>query len=295
MELAQRLVYRAVENDFVYRHVLNRRPVREFRRHRHLHRPTLGDEAARVLKSLEETGLAVSHVDRFEGMREAFDRLRDEALREEAKRGASVPNGTDQARTYAFMANVLGSFPRFDPRSPFTLFACQPPILDIVSAYFGMFVQLRKYAVFRSLADAVSENSKWHRDGPCDAMVMRVFAYFNDVGDRNGAMRYARGTHSKCPQRSRSVVPDDRLEATATSCAGPAGTLLFADTRGYHRAGEFSIGERWLYYAMFTSPGFGRDYFTRVGRTVPRDATPQSWAVSSPLRMLDGFLPRWAR
>lgn len=291
MELAKRLVYRAVENDFIYRKVLNRRPVREYAR-----RPVaLQGEAARVLASLDQTGLAVTHVDRFDGMRAAFDGLREEALRQEATRRETAPRGTDQARTYAFMANVLGSFPRFDPRSPFTQFACQPAILDIVNAYFGMFVQLRKYAVFRNTASAVSENSKWHRDGPCDAMVLRVFAYFNDVGDRNGAMRYAGGTHSKSPERSREVLPVDRLEAASSSCTGPAGTILFADTRGYHRAGEFTTGERWLYYGMFTSPGFGRDYFIRAKRTLPRDGTAMSWAVSSPLHLLDGFLPEWAR
>jgi hypothetical protein len=237
----------------------------------------------------------VSHIDRFEGMRSAFDLLREAALKEEGKRRDTAPRGTDQARTYAFMANVLGSFPRFDPRGPFTQFACQPDILDIVNAYFGMFVQLRKYAIFRNTASAVSENSKWHRDGPCDAMVLRVFAYFNDVGEQNGAMRYAQATHSKSVAGSRHVIPVDRLEQAGTSCAGPAGTLLFADTRGYHRAGEFTTGERWLYYGMFTSPGFGRDYFIRAKRTIPRDATASSWAVSSPLRLLDGFLPEWAR
>lgn len=286
MELAQRLLYRVVENDFIYRNVLNRRPVREFRRYR----TVLCDEGQRVLDELNETGIAISHVDHFTGMPEMFERLRAHAARVEAKRRSIVPAGSDQAKTYAFTANVLGSFPRFDPQSLFTLFACQPQILEIVTAYFGMFVQLRKYAVFRHKAAMVSENTKWHRDGPCDAMVFRVFAYFDDVGESNGALRYAQRTHSKSPERSRNVLTAERLEGAAKSCAGPAGTLVFADTRGYHRAGDFNLGERWVYYGMFTSPGFGRDYFTRKQRCSPRDATPSSWAVSSPLGLLDSLL-----
>lgn len=287
MELVRRLMYRVAENDFLYRNLLNRRPSREFRRHQ----TRLCGEGQRVLDALNETGLAISHVSRFEGLQGEFERLRAHTLKVEEKRHSMVPAHSDQAKTYAFMSNLLGSFPRFDPQSPFTRFACQAPILEIINAYFGMYVQLRKYAVFRSSPEAGSENGKWHRDGPCDAMVLRVFAYFNDVGDHNGAMRYAAHTHSKCTERSRGVLPVEQLDAMAQSCAGPAGSLVFADTRGYHRAGTFTSGERWLFNSMYTSPGFGRDYFMRSQRSLPKESTPLAWALSSPLRLIDNLLP----
>ncbi|MET1501889.1 phytanoyl-CoA dioxygenase family protein [Burkholderia sola] len=279
-------MYRLVECDFLYRNVLNRRSTLEYRRHR----VALCDEGRRVLAALDDGGLAITHVGRFAGMQPLFDALREHARKVETLRGKRVPLNSDQARVYAFMSNVLGSYPRFEPDSLFARFACQAPILEIVNAYFGMFAQLRKYAVFRHQPSAISENLKWHRDGLCDAMVVRVFAYFDDISAPNGAMRYARGTHSKGEQGSRVWLPPDRLDERAVSCDGPAGTLVFADARGYHRAGEFVKGERWLFNCMFTSPGFGADYFTRSARRRPAAGDPLSWALSSPLKFSDNFV-----
>jgi len=35
---------------------------------------------------------------------------------------------------------------------------------------------------------------------------------------------------------------------------GPAGTIIFADTRGYHKGGEAHEHDRIMYTCMFTSP-----------------------------------------
>ncbi|MET3493976.1 phytanoyl-CoA dioxygenase family protein [Variovorax boronicumulans] len=285
MSIVNRLLYRIAECDPLYRHVLNRRATREFR----AHQAELGDEGRRVLHDLDESGLAFTRIERFPGMADLFEELRERALLVEARRRDVVPAGSDQARTYAFMSNVLGSYPRFDPQSIFARFACQPPILEIVNAYFGMFTQLRKYAVFRNVFSNRSENGNWHRDGVCDAMVMRVFVYFDDVDERNGAMRYARGTHHRSEGGSRERIEGARLDTLSVSCCGPTGTLVFADTRGYHRAGEFTEGERWLYYGMFTSPGFGLDYFRRQEHRAAQRGDPVSWALSSPMTLADNF------
>lgn len=286
MRIANRLLHRVAECDFLYRNLLNRRTTREFRDHHSV----LCDEGRRVIQELNESGLALTSIDRFAGMQPLFAELRERAQYVEAQsRNNVVPAGSDQARTYAFMSNVLGSYPRFDPQSIFARFACQSPILEIVNAYFEMFTQLRKYAVFRNAFSNRSENGSWHRDGACDAMVMRVFVYFEDVGERNGAMRYARGTHHRSVRGSRETIDSAQLDAMSIPCCGPSGTLVFADTRGYHRAGVFTEGERWLYYGMFTSPGFGADYFQHREHCPAQRGDPVSWALSSPQTLADNF------
>ncbi|WP_230479315.1 MULTISPECIES: phytanoyl-CoA dioxygenase family protein [Burkholderia] len=291
MNLFDRIFHRLVECDFLYRNVLNRRPTREYRHHR----AVLCDEGRRILKALNDDGVAISHVSRFAGMQPLFDALREQACRAESQRRKRVPANSDQARVYAFMSNVLGSYPRFNPDSVYARFACQAPFLEIINAYFDMFVQLRKYAVFRHSGGGLSENGKWHRDGRCDTSVVRLFAYFADVGAGNGAMRYARGTHRKGAQGSRIEIAPASLDRQAVSCDGPAGTLVFADTRGYHRAGDFTQGERWVFNGVFTSPGFGADYFTRTGKRRPVRGNPLSWALSSPLTLTDNFAPDQSR
>ncbi|ALI10219.1 MULTISPECIES: phytanoyl-CoA dioxygenase family protein [Pseudomonas] len=285
MRIANRLLHRIAECDYLYRNLLNRRATREFRDHRSV----LCAEGQRVMQELNENGLALSSIDRFPGMQRLFDELRERAQYVEARSRKVVPAGSDQAKTYAFMSNVLGSYPHFDPNSIFARFACQSPILEIVNGYFGMFTQLRKYAVFRNAFSNHSENGKWHRDGACDAMVMRVFVYFEDVNERNGAMRYARGTHHRSLRGSRETIDSAQLEAMSVSCGGPCGTLVFADTRGYHRAEKFTEGGRWLYYGMFTSPGFGADYFRRQEHRQAQHGDPVSWALSSPQTLADNF------
>lgn len=273
------------ETECIYLHVLNRAPIREYRNHQ----CTLGEEAHRALDELTRTGMALSHVDRFPGLRPLFEELRDKSRSVEQSRKQRAPANSGQARTYAFTTNLLGSYPIFDPDSAFARFACHTDVLGLINAYFGMFSQLRKYAVFRNIPTAKSVNSSWHRDGVNDTMVFRLFAYFQDIGERNGATLYACGTHKKGPRGSREVLTDAQLEQSARSCAGPEGTLLFVDTRGYHRAGDFSDGERWLFNAMYTSPGFGADYFRRKSHRRPQKGDPVAWALSSPLKISDAW------
>lgn len=287
MRVLRGAILRAASNEFVLRYVLNGRSVRDFRRHR----PVLDGEALRVLKDLDRDGVSISHVERFPELTSLFDRLRDISLQVERRRRQAVPVGSDQARTYAFTNNILGAYPKFDAESVFAQFACHPVVLSIINSYVGMFCQLRKYAVFRNVATGRSVNADWHRDGETDAWIVRLFAYFGDVDTLNGATRYAPGTHKKGPQGSQRAMTPEELEAGAIDCNGVAGTLVFADTRGYHCAGRFDAGQRWVFNSLYTTPGFGADYFTRRGcRRLPESGNAFSWATSSPLQFGEGLL-----
>jgi ectoine hydroxylase-related dioxygenase (phytanoyl-CoA dioxygenase family) len=223
-----------------------------------------------------------------------FEELRQQALKIEsiaARRRFAAP-GSRQGGAPGTGSNLLGSYPLFDREGVFARFATQFELLEIVNAYFGMFAQLRDYAVFKTSALLDGVNSRWHRDAPYNAPVVRLFVYFAAVATENGALLYAPGTHSKSRRGSREVIGDEVLERIAVPCVGPAGTIVFADTRGYHRASNFVSGERWSYNCGFTSPGFGADFLTRRGVERPRSLDPKSWALASPLRLRDNFFYR---
>jgi len=280
---------RFVETDLFWRHVINFRPSREFRRYP-LRLPA---ESQRILEELNRTGMACTHIDQFPELNESFDALKRRSLQlEAAKANAVARRGRQGSSVYAFNANILGSFPKFDASSVFARFSTHLSLLDIVNAYFGMFAQLRKYAVFRNVATSEPQgvNSSWHRDSAFDTMVLRIFVYFSDINADNGALLYAPNTHKKSRFGSKQVLSNEELDSRAVAISGRAGTVVFADTRAYHKAGPFISGERWFYNSLFTSPGFGADYFSRSTRSHPHLRDPVSWALASPMRFTDNFI-----
>jgi hypothetical protein len=97
--------------------------------------------------------------------------------------------------------------------------------------------------------------------------------YLTDVDDDAGPFVYAAGTHLK-----KGAVPapaylfkdgstprsDDSQMSQVVSaehwvkCVGPKGTVVFADTRGFHKGGLARGRERILYVCEFFSQGAGR-------------------------------------
>ena len=106
-------------------------------------------------------------------------------------------------------------------------------------------------------------------------MILKVFVYLSDVSEENGPFVYAPGTHllgqvRRNPEFSLdggvARTTDTQMDAIVSrkdwvSCCGPAGTIVLADTHGYHRGGLVRAGERLLYTCMFTSPSCPRRYF----------------------------------
>jgi hypothetical protein len=98
-------------------------------------------------------------------------------------------------------------------------------------------------------------SQRWHRD-PEDEHVVKAFVYLSDVDEGAGPFEYVRGsTHGgrygdlwpwetgvlypPPGELEGAVAADDRL-----LLAGPAGTLILADTGGFHRGGYSRTGPR---------------------------------------------------
>lgn len=179
-------------------------------------------------------------------------------------------NDTQSVGNKTFNVELLGSCVNFEPNAVFARFALQDTLLNIANEYFRMLVKLRYYNVWYTFAtdSKARESQLWHFDRE-DNYILKVFLYLNDVDEGAGPFTYAPKTHSKGTLSGRepeyfleqnvrrtndeqmaAVVPQkDWIKAT-----GKKGTIVFADTRGYHKGGEARTSDRLMYTCMYTSP-----------------------------------------
>jgi hypothetical protein len=218
------------------------------------------------------------------GAQYAFEELERAVWALETSLSSTINQIREQADTFGFktyLLELLGLHPVLDPKDIFVRFGLQPVILNLVNSYFGMYVRLRAFNVWHIFPSSLPpRNSQlWHRD-PEDRYLVKLFVYLTDVTDGAGPLTYALGTHGlgsikSRPQVSREegrgalrgtdeqtsvVVPEARWLTTF----GPKGTLVLADTRGYHKAGLARDCDRILYTCMFASPASPfPEYFER--------------------------------
>ncbi|MGH9901285.1 MAG: hypothetical protein ACRD68_05530 [Pyrinomonadaceae bacterium] len=235
---------------------------------------SLSGEATRVVGDLNVYGMAVTSVDALLESRSCYEELGrtvddlEDALAGRLAAARADANDTGAVGRKTFNIELLGGRPVLDPESVYARFALQNPILQIANAYFGMLTRLRYYNVWHTFATrgAPRESQLWHRDRE-DHFILKVFVYLSDVGESAGPFTYATGSHMKrkltrtpayslegCVRRSTDeqmaeVVPRERW----TKGTGPRGTIVFADTHGYHKGGLARASDRLMYTCMFTS------------------------------------------
>jgi hypothetical protein len=263
----------AKKTDLVWRYVYNLVPTLNYGVR--LNKPLTSVES-NLVAMLNQDGIAVTSVDDLLGHSLEFkelyltvaDLLEDKkeeiaALKLNADEAVSIGNKT-------FNLEALGSELSFDPESVFARFALNRTFLNIADAYFRMRAKLRYYNVWYTAASASTarESQLWHFDRE-DNYILKIFLYLDDVDEGAGPFTYAPGTHKK--GRFRSIEPEYFLEggvrrttdeqmdavyprAEWKTCIGKKGTIVFADTRGYHKGGEARTKDRLMYTCMYTSP-----------------------------------------
>lgn len=265
--------------EFTFRYIFNFAPTLTYKFGRH----SLSGEAARVLKDLNRNGVAMTST----GAARAAADGRDAPSREENFEKV-------------FLFPLLGDRPVLDANDIHVRFALQKPILRIANAYFGMYGRLRYYNVWHNFPTQSQARASqlWHRDYDDLHYLLKVFVCLSDVDDSAGPFTYAAGTHYKGKMRrepaylykegatTRSddgqmaeVVPPERW----VKGVGPKGTMIFADTRGYHKGGLAREHDRTMYACMFTSP-LALELFDRPGDfSLPPDKE-QASALIAPKR-----------
>jgi hypothetical protein len=238
-------------------------------------KPQLSPEEQRVLDELNERGIAMSSVAALFGDDDLFSEMNGtvsgllEARRDELGELRARADNVEQIGNKTFNVELLGGKPIFELTSVFARFALQQTLLNIANAYFGMRVKLRYYNVWYNFAtrSEARESQLWHQDRE-DMQILKVFVYLRDVDENSGALSYAPRTHKKGALRNarpdffleqrvqRST--DDQMAAAVPRdswirACGSSGSVVFADTHGFHKGGEVREGDRLVYTAMFTS------------------------------------------
>lgn len=161
----------------------------------------------------------------------------------------------------------------YDADHPFVRVAVHPSVLAVANDYLRLRGTLRALELWLTAPTPgpAIETQLWHRDAD-DVMNVKLFVYFSDVTEQAGPLCYAPGSH---PLGSRRQVPehDERGRSTDEQlarvvpepdwrlCEGKRGTIVLADTCGYHKQLKPRGDERLLLVAHYVS---GTPFVPRV-------------------------------
>lgn len=258
---------------------------------------SLSSETRRVLTDLNRDGIAITTAKQLLSDFSLYQQLKTEVERIEQKLASELDQARKDAEGIAehktFIFNLLGDQPTLDPNDIMVRFALQKELLQMANAYFGMLTHLRFYNVWHTFAtqSPARRSQLWHRD-PEDHLILKVFVYLSDVDEGAGPFTYAPSTHLKGQvhkepeyfreanrkakrsedEQMAAIVPSDRW----IKGLGDAGTIIFADTRGYHKGGLARTHDRIMYNCMFTSPASKtKELFTRTASVSETKLTPE--------------------
>ncbi len=260
------LVSRLRANDFAWRYLFNAGPTLSYRVRSQRRNPHLEGYIA----TLSRDGVVAMPVAELGGGTDLLGELQREA------EGRTL-GGSYVEKDY--LRYLLGETPKLDLTSPFARFALHRDVRAVVNGYLGMYAQLRFYNLWATppVASPPAASQLWHRDRD-DRMLVKGFLYLRDVDPGSGPFRFAKGTHPKgdirrdapahleghIPRSTDAQIASILLPDRMTSICGPAGTLILADTRGYHCGGLATERERLLFTFMYTSRASGtREWFDR--------------------------------
>lgn len=220
-----------------------------------------------LLDALRHDGVAVTTADDLLGpalwheLQAGVKQLRTQPIADAPLTDAS------QAKTY--LTRYLGSSPIFDASTLWARIAMEAPIHALAEAYVPH-AQLAHYNVWRTqvCTDPPKGSQLWHRDAE-DRIMLKAFVYLTDVDQDSGPLWYLPGTQRG--GRRRKLQPPFLLQQgiprvsdkAMAKCVpqsewreltGLAGTVILADTAGYHKGGHALTHERWLYTCQFTTP-----------------------------------------
>lgn len=226
-------------------------------------------DALGIAEQLTENGIVVGTTGQYldEEGRKAFAEASELVLG--ISRSSEVQSTIKEGSTAYkkdYLVHLIPGDQRHGPDSPFLRLALDKKLLEIVSLYLGMWPRLHAIGAWLNLASPgqAKQSQLWHRD-PEDMKLVKAFIYLADVDADRGPFCYIPKTHpfgSKSAVNPKRAEPkritDDEMRAAIPpqdwlACTGPAGTMILADTVGFHRGGKPAIGNRILIAFTFTS------------------------------------------
>jgi hypothetical protein len=216
---------------------------------------------ARLIAALRRDGVLITDAETIFGDRALFDAAAEQARRlyEQPREAAEAEAGSKAT----FLTKLAtGSYAADDP---FARLALHPSALTVANGYLELRSTLRSLDLWltRPTAGPAIQTQLWHRDAD-DVMNVKMFVYFTDVRREAGPLCYAPGTH---PLGARRQLPERDEQGRSTDeqlaeivvehewvvCEGKPGSVVFADTCGYHKQLKPESDERLLLVAHYVS------------------------------------------
>jgi len=213
------------------------------------------------VESLRRDGYAVCRFEELFGDKTLFDEADAEVRRlyDERPRDAAGPSGSKES----YLTKLASA--RYPFEHPFVRIALDPRVLNVANGYLRLRTTLRALELWYTQPSpgAAVQTQLWHRDAD-DVMNVKMFLYFTDVTPPAGPLTVAPRTHPvgdrrKLPphdadrrsndEQMTQVVPAEEWRVLS----GPPGTVVFADTCGYHKQLKPTTGERVKLVAQYVS------------------------------------------
>ena len=233
----------------------------------------------RLVWELNATGLAICHFDDLFQNRELWRSLSayvsefassDEVQSVIRKRQQDFAEKKDVSTVEHYIITKYSQDrkPVIMADNPLLNLALHPLVLDVVNSYLGLWSKLIYFDMWHTLplnTDTRFLLQRWHRD-PEDRRKVRTFFYFSEV-DRiwcNGislGQSVRRTLRKRVPvgRSARHTIPSRGRGGAAIPASqrlilqGPAGTLIFCDTAGFHRGGIAKTKPRILSTSAFVT------------------------------------------
>jgi hypothetical protein len=214
-----------------------------------------------LVEQLRRNGVLITDVDAVFGDQALFAAAaaRADALYRAPREEAEAEAG---AKATFLTKLATGSY---DFDDPFVRLALHPNALAIANGYLRLRSHLRALDVWltKPTEGPAIQTQLWHRDAD-DVMNVKMFVYFTDVTPAAGPLRYAPQTHPlgskrQLPERDEQARSNDEQMAQVVPerdwilCQGRPGTVVFADTCGYHKQQKPETDERVLLVAHYVS------------------------------------------
>lgn len=185
------------------------------------------------------------------------------------KAGMTLADGNKKDFFAYALGSPIGKAEPLPLSNPLIRFALDEALVNLAAHYFSFVPQFVSFSLLQTLVSGGGEKAKfsqrWHRD-PEDKKILKVFLYLNDVDEGTGPFSYVKKSHLGGKWRHLypqvppfgSYPPDGALEKIIPQedilrCTAPAGTLIFADTSGFHRGGLCTGKDRYHFVAAFAS------------------------------------------
>jgi hypothetical protein len=214
----------------------------------------------RLVGELARDGVTVTTFDELIGDEALWDAAAAEARR---LHDAWTPQEAAEGSKASFLTKLATK--EFDASDPFVRIALHPAVLNVANGYLKLRSTLRALELWHThpTPGAAIQTQLWHRDAD-DVMNVKLFLYFTDVRVPAGPLTYAPGTH---PLGANRTVPehDEHRRSTDEQMAevvperqwrileGAPGTVVFADTCGYHKQLKPESDERVKLVAHYVS------------------------------------------